>query len=424
MEDFGGIMETLCAPRWQDRKPGLDRMAALLALLGDPQKQLRFVHITGTNGKGSTAAMLAAVLTAAGYSTGLFTSPHLRRYNERIRVDGREISDGELSALLEEVRPLLARLGEKPSQFELLTALGLLYFQRKGCDLAVLEVGMGGRLDPTNVIPVPEAAVITAVGLDHTAYLGTTVPQVAGEKAGIIKPGCEVILSHQNREVLDVVAARCADTGARLTVTAPEALTVTAHSLDGQRFSYRDRQDLRIALLGPYQTQNASAALDAADALRRRGWTIPEEAIRRGLASASWPGRFEVLQRRPTVLVDGAHNPNGAAALADCLRTCLPNRPVTFVMGVMADKDSAGMLDLMAPLARSFVTVTPDSSRALDAAALASDIRSRFGLTVRDAGTVEDGVALALSDAGPEDAVCVFGSLYQVGTVRAMFGRE
>ncbi|MGN0965362.1 MAG: bifunctional folylpolyglutamate synthase/dihydrofolate synthase [Dysosmobacter sp.] len=424
MEDFGGIMETLCAPRWQDRKPGLDRMAALLALLGDPQKQLRFVHITGTNGKGSTAAMLAAVLTAAGYSTGLFTSPHLRRYNERIRVDGREISDGELSALLEEVRPLLARLGEKPSQFELLTALGLLYFQRKGCDLAVLEVGMGGRLDPTNVIPSPETAVITAVGLDHTAYLGTTVPQVAGEKAGIIKPGCEVILSHQNREVLDVVAARCADTGARLTVTAPEALTVTAHSLDGQRFSYRDRQDLRIALLGPYQTQNASAALDAADALRRRGWTIPEEAIRRGLASASWPGRFEVLQRRPDLIVDGAHNPNGAAALADCLRTCLPNRPVTFVMGVMADKDSAGMLDLMAPLARSFVTVTPDSSRALDAAALASDIRSRFGLTVRDAGTVEDGVALALSDAGPEDAVCVFGSLYQVGTVRAMFGRE
>lgn len=424
MEDFGGIMETLCAPRWQNRKPGLDRMAALLALLGDPQKQLRFVHITGTNGKGSTAAMLAAVLTAAGYSTGLFTSPHLRRYNERIRVDGREISDGELSALLEEVRPLLARLGEKPSQFELLTALGLLYFQRKGCDLAVLEVGMGGRLDPTNVIPVPEAAVITAVGLDHTAYLGTTVPQVAGEKAGIIKPGCEVILSHQNREVLDVVAARCADTGARLTVTAPEALTVTAHSLDGQRFSYRDRQDLRIALLGPYQTQNAAAALDAADALCRRGWTIPEEAIRRGLASACWPGRFEVLQRRPDLIVDGAHNPNGAAALADCLRTYLPNRPVTFVMGVMADKDSAGMLNLMAPLARSFVTVTPDSSRALDAAALASDIRSRFGLTVRDAGTVEDGVALALADAGPEDAVCVFGSLYQVGTVRAMFGRE
>ena len=424
MEDFGGIMEALCAPRWQDRKPGLDRMAALLALLGDPQKQLRFVHITGTNGKGSTAAMLAAVLTAAGYSTGLFTSPHLRRYNERIRVDGREISDGELSALLEEVRPLLARLGEKPSQFELLTALGLLYFQRKGCDLAVLEVGMGGRLDPTNVIPVPEAAVITAVGLDHTAYLGTTVPQVAGEKAGIIKPGCEVILSHQNREVLDVVAARCADTGARLTVTAPEALTVTAHSLDGQRFSYRDRQDLRIALLGPYQTQNAAAALDAADALRRRDWTIPEEALRQGLTSASWPGRFEVLQRRPDLIVDGAHNPNGAAALADCLRTYLPNRPVTFVMGVMADKDSAGMLDLMAPLARSFVTVTPDSSRALDAAALAADIRSRFGLTVRDAGTVEDGVALALSDAGPEDAVCVFGSLYQVGTVRAMFGRE
>lgn len=424
MEDFGGIMEALCAPRWQDRKPGLDRMAALLALLGDPQKQLRFVHITGTNGKGSTAAMLSAVLTAAGYSTGLFTSPHLRRYNERIRVDGREISNGELSALLEEVRPLLARLGEKPSQFELLTALGLLYFRRKGCDIAVLEVGMGGRLDPTNVIPAPEAAIITAVGLDHTAYLGTTVPQVAGEKAGIIKPGCEVILSHQSREVLDVVAARCDRCGARLTVTAPEALTVTAHSLDGQRFSYRDRQDLRIALLGPYQTQNASAALDAADALCRRGWTIPEEAIRRGLASACWPGRFEVLQRSPAVIVDGAHNPNGAAALADCLRTCLPDRPVTFVMGVMADKDSAGMLDLMAPLAKSFVTVTPDSSRALDAAALASDIRSRFGLTVRDAGTVEDGVVLALSDAGPEDAVCVFGSLYQVGTVRAMFGRK
>ena len=410
------------AVRWQGCRPGLARITELMHRLGDPQEQLRFIHITGTNGKGSTAAMLATILGAAGYRVGLFTSPHLRVYNERIQVNGRSIPDRDLCAMAELAKPAADAMEDAPSEFERLAAMGFLYFQRERCDIVVLEVGLGGELDCTNVIPAPEAAVITAIGLEHTEYLGNTPAAIAATKAGIIKPGADVVLWGQSREVEDVVRKRCARLGCPLVIADPDQLRRLSGDFTGQRLDYRGRKGLRLGLLGTYQLGNAAVALDTVDVLRRRGWSVPEEAVRRGLASAVWPGRFEVLHRAPLVLVDGAHNPNGAAELVRCLETYLPGQKLTFVMGVMADKDYGQMLELMAPLARAFVTVTPDSSRSLASGQLAEVIR-RLGLPVREAPGVEAGITMALEDCGPGDAVCIFGSLYQVAPVRAFFGK-
>lgn len=417
---FQEMLASICVSQWESREPGLTRISELLHLLGDPQNDLRFVHIAGTNGKGSTSAMLASILAAAGYTTGLFTSPHLQRYHERIQVNGEEISDSDLSALLEEVGSAASRMTEQPSEFEALTALGLLYFQRRHCRIVVLEVGLGGRLDPTNVISPPEVAVITNIGLEHTEYLGDTPEKIAAEKAGIIKPGSDVVLYNQSPEVENVVRIKCADCGDPLWVTDTSQLEVLSCGLSGQRIRYRERRELRLGLLGVYQSRNAAVVLDTVAALIRRGWGIPEDAIVRGLAGARWPGRFEILRQEPLVIVDGAHNPNGVEALAACLDRYLPHRKVTFVMGVMADKRYDQMLDLVAPFAEKFITVTPESHRSLPSVQLAADIVRRLGLPVRDAGTVSEGVSIALEEARPGDAICVFGSLYQVGEVRAL----
>ena len=406
---------------------GLGRMGRLLHRMGDPHLKVPFIHVAGTNGKGSTTTLIASALTAGGFKTGKFISPYILEFRERMQIDGQMIPEETLAALATRLRPIAEEFkaaGDPVTEFELVTVLGLCWFAEQSCDIAVLEVGLGGRLDATNIIPPPVVAVITRIDYDHTAILGDTLSAIAGEKCGIVKRGSTVIsYPDQSVETLAVIRRRTEEENDPLLLPDLSQLTVLSSGLCGSRFCYRG-EEYSIPLPGPHQVLNAVTALEALKALSNTRFAVSPQEIAAGFAAARFPARLELLRQSPPVLLDGAHNPNGAAALADCLRTCLPNRPVTFVMGVMADKDSAGMLDLMAPLARSFVTVTPDSSRALDAAALASDIRSRFGLTVRDAGTVEDGVALALADAGPEDAVCVFGSLYQVGTVRAMFGRE
>ncbi len=398
---------------WTVRRPGLERIAALTRRLGNPQNDLRFVHITGTNGKGSTAAMLSAVLRRAGYRTGFFTSPHLRFYNERIQVDGLSISDSDFCALAEELRD--ASEGIDPSEFDLLTAMGFLYFQRQACDIVLLEAGLGGRLDSTNVISAPEAAVITAISLEHTEYLGGTLEKIAIEKAGILKPGTPVVLQKQPPGVENVFRARCTALGGTL-IPAANAVRRSG-GLYGQRLDYRDRQDLYLRLPGVYQCQNAAAALDTVDLLRRKGWNIPEESVREGLAAAEWPGRFEVLRQAPPLILDGAHNPGGAKALAESLEACLPGQKLTFVLGVMDGKDRRAMLDAVAPYAARFLTVSPGGPRALDSAVLAEELRQN-GFAAENAGTLE--TALVQTD-GP---ACIFGSLYLAGDARAWFSKN
>ena len=415
-------LEFVQSASWVGTQPCLERIRELMHLLGDPQEQLKFVHITGTNGKGSTAAMLSSILTAAGYNTGLFTSPHLQRYNERIRVNGRDISDDDLCVVAEQTKAAVDRMTVVPTEFDRFTAMAFLHFARCGCDIVVLEVGLGGLLDATNVIPAPEAAIITNIGLEHTEYLGNTLAEIAATKSGIIKPGCDVVLYGQSSEVEDVVRARCAECGCGLTVTDKTQQELLRSDLTCQVLRYRQRQAVKLRLLGTYQYCNAAVALDTVDVLIRRGFHISEDAVARGMATVQWPGRFEVLRQAPLVVVDGAHNPNGVAELAKCLGQYLPGRKITFVMGVLADKDYDDMLNSVAPYAKKFVTVTPESHRALDADDLRADIERRLGLPARSAGSVREGMALALKEAAPEDVICIFGSLYQVGEVREFFG--
>lgn len=445
--DWNDAIALLHGADWKHTKIGLARMQALMQLLGDPQEKLRFVHIAGTNGKGSACAMTQSILTAAGFRTGLYISPHLAAFNERISVDGRMIPDAAFRRLAAHVREAVQKLGEEPTDFELITALSFCWFAEQHCDFVVLEVGMGGRMDATNVIPSPEVCAVMHIGLDHTEFLGDTVEKVAAEKTGILKPGADVVLYHQQPSVQEVVRQRFYEVNgpsgdARLIVTDPSSLrplsaasaaaapaeedrrSEVAHplSLDGQCFAYRDHRDLCIRLLGKYQMENAMAVLDIIDGLRRRGYSVSEEAIRQGLRDAHWPGRFELLSRDPMLIVDGAHNPNGAEALADTIHSYFPDRKICFVMGVMKDKDYHTMLRIIAPLAECFITELPDSPRALDPAALQSEIRSYFDGPVETAPSVTEAVQLALHRAEEKDSIIVcFGSLYQVAEIRRCF---
>lgn len=406
---------------WMKSRPGLERITELMHLLGDPQKNLRFIHVAGTNGKGSTTAMLSSVLRKAGYRTGMYTSPHLWRVHERFCINGEDISDEELCAVAEEVRPAADQMEDQPTEFEIITAMALVWFARKQCDVVVWEVGMGGRLDATNVIDMPEVAVIASISLDHTSILGDTLAKIAGEKAGIIKPGCQVVLYGQSDEVEDVVRAKCAACGAHLTITDKDQPAPEILGLEGQVITYRQRTELRLNLLGEYQYRNAGTVLDTIDVLRTRGFAIPEEAVVEGMAAAVWPSRFELLQKNPPVLLDGAHNPDAVDQLARCLERYLPGQKVGFVMGVMADKDYDFMIRRIAPLAAWFVVEAPEGDRALSSDRLRQTVADIANVPVVDGGSVENAVKLALERQG-DTPVCIFGSLYQAGTVRKIFG--
>ena len=406
---------------WTDRKPGLERTRALLAALGNPEKALKFVHITGSNGKGSTAAMLASVLAAAGYRTGLFTSPHLYRFNERFQVNGAPIPDAALDRLAERVLAAADTLPEHPTEFELMTAIGFLWFAEAGCDLVVVEVGLGGRLDSTNVIPAPEVAVITNIGLEHTAILGSTLAAIAAEKSGILKPGCRAVLYGQSREVGEVVAHVCAEKEIPLTVTDASQLTLLSSSLDGQHFTYRGSAPLLLPLLGDYQLRNAMTVLDTVDALRAQGRNISADAVARGLAAARWPGRLELVRRRPDLIIDGGHNPQCAQALAASLRGLYGEKKLIFLIGVLADKDWQSMVGEVLPLAKAIVTVRPESERAKDENELAAWVRAQ-GVPAEAHTSIGEALDAALALAGSEDAVCAWGSLYSVGELRHCLG--
>lgn len=417
-------LEFIHSTDWRKVGMGLERMEELMHRLGDPQNELRFIHVAGTNGKGSVCAMLASVLTNAGYQTGLYTSPHLLRVNERMKVGGAEVTDQELIALAAEVKKQADRMADRPTEFEILTAMAFLHFRNRRCDVVVLEVGLGGRLDATNIIRAPEIAIICNIGLEHTEVLGDTLEKIAAEKAAIIKSGTSfAVLYRQCEEVESVVQRRCRKCGVKLRRTNPEKERQVSVNLAGQVLDYRKRNHLHLSLLGTYQYRNAALVLDAVDALIRSGYIISENAVAEGLANAVWPGRFEVLRQTPLVLVDGAHNPNGVEELVRCLERYLPERKITFVMGVMADKNYREMIRLVEPYARQFIAVAPQGQRALSSSALAAAIGAISGQSVVDGGSVEDGMSLALRQSGADTVICVFGSLYQAGEARAFFGK-
>ncbi len=401
---------------WSATRLGLERTQELLKLLGDPQNELKFIHVTGSNGKGSTCAMLASILQQAGYRTGLYTSPYIQEFRERIQINGEYIPGAELAALTAEIRDLAESMTDHPSQFELVTALAIEYFRRQKCDIVVLEVGMGGALDATNAIPAPEAAVITNVGLEHTEYLGDTLEAIATTKSGIIKPGCAAVCYDGAPEVTAVVKAVCAEKNVPLTCLDFTQLQPVSETLEGQRFLYKG-QEYFIPLLGPHQVYNTAVALETVDTLRQRGWNIPEKSVRLGLKLTRWPARFEVMGRDPLIILDGGHNPQCAKALTDSLDRLLPGKKAVFLMGILGDKDYRQVIDLILPYASEFYTLTPINPRALASEALAEELRAH-GAKAAACQQIDEGIDAAVKAAGPDGLVVIFGSLYLAGAVR------
>ena len=419
-EEALSYIHSIC---WKGSKLGLDRTRELLGKLNDPQKELKFIHIAGTNGKGSTAAMLSSILEEAGYRVGLYTSPFINRFNERMQVNHQPIPDEELAALTEYVRPHADAMADSPTEFELITALAMVWFARQNCDIVVLEVGMGGELDSTNIIDAPEAAVIAAMGMDHVKELGPTMADIARAKAGIIKEGGRVVSYGGNPEADEVIAAVCRARNASLRQPDFSAIVPGDFSLEGQTFSYKGWRGLRIPLVGAYQMNNAAVVLETVEVLRQRGWSVSDEAVRQGLADTRWPARFEVLRRDPVFIVDGGHNPHGIRATAESLSRLFPGRKITFVTGVMADKDVEHILGLIVPLADQFFTVRPDNPRAMDAGELAARIEA-MGAKATACASVRDGVDRAIQAEGPHGVACALGSLYMSGEVRSCFGKN
>ncbi len=402
---------------WKGSIPGLSRTQNLLDLMGNPQNDLKYVHIAGTNGKGSTASMTANILQKAGYRVGLYTSPYIYRFNERMQVNGEPISDKELVDITAWVRPLAQSMEESPTEFELVSCIAFEYFKRNACDIVVLEVGMGGALDSTNVISAPEVAVITNIGLDHTEVLGNTVEEIALTKAGIFKTGCDAVVYRGTPSVEAVFEQVCAEKNISLTKADFEGLQLISHGLEGQTFHCGARKNIFLPLLGDHQLHNAAVVLAIADALIARGWKISEENIYDGIATVSWPGRFDIMQKEPLFIIDGGHNPQCIDALVKNIQDYLSDKRVIALTGVLADKDYADMYRPVMDLVEEFVCITPPNPRRLDANLLAQYLM-QAGAKATACGSILEGVQTAIDKAGSDGAVLCFGSLYTIGDIR------
>ena len=402
---------------WKGSIPGLSRTEELLRRMGNPEKKLKFIHIAGTNGKGSTASMTASILRKAGYKTGLYTSPYIYRFNERIQVNGEEIPDADVAAVTEYVKQFAEAMEEKPTEFELVTAIGFEYFARQNCDIVVLEVGMGGALDSTNVIETPEVAVITNIGLDHTDYLGDTVEKIAETKAGIFKNNGHAVVYRGTPGVEAVYERVCAERNISLKKADFDSLNLKSHSLEGQVFDCGNRKDLVLPLLGDHQLHNASVVLSIADTLIEKGWNITEQNIRDGIRDVKWPGRFDIVGRNPLFIIDGGHNPQCIDALVKNIQDYLADRKIIALTGVLADKDYGEMYRPMMPYIREFVCITPPNPRKLEAAELAEHLR-RVGATATPCESIAAGVQTAIEKAGKDGVILCFGSLYTIGDIR------
>ena len=406
---------------------GLERMDTLLERLGDPQKHLRFIHVAGTNGKGSVCAVTAQILQCAGYRTGLFTSPVISDYREQFQVDGELIPQETFARLADTVKQACDYMDDPPSEFEKAVALAFLYFVETNCDLVVLEVGLGGADDATNVIDTPEVAAIVNIDYDHMGFLGNTLEQIAQKKSGIIKEGAVVVTADQQDVVMDVLERRCREMHATLIRTSAKNVRIIEKTLDGQRFiydgNYDDGMDAgghTLSLLGDHQCANAAVVLEIIRCLQMKGWHISDSAVRKGMKTVRWPGRFEVLSKDPLIIVDGAHNPDGIRALSHNLGEYCAGETFIFITGILKDKDYHEMLLQMLPFAHSFLTIAPDNPRAMSADACAQEIRMCGFDGEIEAFTDKQQAAAHAVNAAIQTGhpICAFGSLYSVGALK------
>ena len=425
------VVETIINSRRFGRYSGVEVLAEMLKALGDPQKGMRLIHIAGTNGKGSVSAFLCEILREAGLCVGVFTSPHLMDFRERICVDGRMIEREAVERLGREL--LVRRFSKEPSMFDICLAMALLYFREQQCDVVILETGLGGSLDATNAVGVPEVSVITKIGYDHMEILGNTLEEIAEQKAGIIKKGTDVVLESQTTGVLAVLLDAAERAGARAChVIAPEEFLQRCYQDGMQSFVYGDYGKLQMRMLGLHQYENAAAAAVAAEQFLKNGkFSERIEAqitgedkndrikafIRNGIFKTRWQGRMELLRSEPFFMVDGAHNSSGIEALRESLACLFPGERFHFMMGVMADKDYESMVELLLPLAAEFTAVRVQTERALGADALAAFIRTK-GIPAVSAANLAAGMERAECAAHKTIAV---GSLYFIGEIEAIF---
>ena len=391
----------------------LDAELALLEKLDRPQDKLKYVHIAGTNGKGSTCAYLANILKEASVVTGAFTSPFLYRYNEMFRVNGRDISDADFAEVFFQVKPAydeLASEGIFVSEYEFLTVMAFIYFIKMGCELVLLEVSMGGRMDTTNVIPSPLVSVITPISYDHMTILGNTLTEIATEKAGIIKSGTTVVSAKQEPEVVHVLEEVCAKQSVSLEIV--KASQTINRDIHGQRFITSDGMEFETTMLGTYQIDNAAVAIAAARKLGDLGYPITENAIKNGIANTKWFGRFTLLSDNPPVIIDGGHNRQGATVLRQSLEEYFPGKKITFILGILADKEVDIILDTLLPIADRCYTMAVPTPRTMSPEKLAEMISARgVDAVVLGADMTLDGIK------EKADVVCIAGSLYLISQI-------
>ena len=402
---------------WQGSKPGLERTRTLLDLMGNPQKYLKFIHVAGTNGKGSFCAMLSSILIEAGYKVGTYTSPYILRFNERMKVCGKDIPDETLARLTESIRPMADRMEEKPTEFELITAIAMAYFNEENCDVVVLECGMGGRLDSTNIISTSLLSVITGISLDHTAFLGDSVEKIALEKAGIIKDGRPVLFCQDNKVAEDIIRFEAEKKNAPFLSLAKRKAEIEKTSLEGTVFHLGERKDLFLPLLGNYQVHNAENVLFAVDLLKEQGFVIPETSVFEGLKKVRWPARYEIISKDPVILYDGGHNPEGVDSAVESTKRYFSDNPPILVTGVMADKDYHYMASRMAEIASFVYCITPENPRALSGKVFAETFRS-LGVYAEESLSPEEALTQAIKKAKDENkAILCLGSLYMYGEI-------
>lgn len=393
-------------------KPGLDRIRNLCRGLGNPQEDLKFIHVTGTNGKGSVCAMLDSVLREGGYKVGLFTSPYVREFNERMRINGENIPNSRLAELTEKVKAVAEKMTDRPTEFELITAIAFQYFNEEKCDIVILEVGMGGRLDATNIISSSLLQIITGVAIDHAAFLGETIEKIAGEKAGIIKENSVALWGGDSMVAETVIEAECENKQTILCKTDYSRLSIDSADLSGTLFNYKNRQGMKIALLGSYQPRNAAIVLDAIDNLSGIGLRVSEEAIREGLAKAVWHARFEIISENPLIIFDGAHNPQGVDAAVKSIEDYFGKEKIVIISGVLRDKDYNYISKSISRVADTVYTITPDNPRALSAVEYAECIKMH-GASAMPCDSIASAISLAKKRAIDGDkSICCLGSLY------------
>ncbi|GAA0092145.1 folylpolyglutamate synthase/dihydrofolate synthase family protein [Paraclostridium bifermentans] len=407
---------------------GLDNIKKLLELLGNPQNNLKIIHVAGTNGKGSTCSFISSILKESGYKVGLYTSPFLETFTERIRVNGENIREEEVgkivSLIKEKIEIMVSEGYSYPTEFEIVTAMAFYYYNQEKVDFVALEVGLGGRYDATNVIDRPVVSAITSISLDHTGILGDTLGKIAFEKGGIIKEDCPTIVYPQQEEASEVIKNICAEKKSKYMECDFKNIEIKSSNINSQIYNCningKELRDLEIKLIGDHQIKNSIVALNVIDYLNDIKITnISEENIRKGLLETKWPGRIEKISENPMFIIDGAHNEEGAKSLANSIDKYFENKNKILVIGMLEDKDIESVLDLLIPKFNNVITTTPDNPRAIDANKLKEKIE-RYNIEVTCKPNIKEAVDYALEISNKDDVIISAGSLYMIGNVRTI----